>query len=145
MHTKKPIHIFLIEDNAGDVRLVQEFLKESPVKTVLNFVHSSEDAIEYLSKRGAHKNAARPDIILLDLNLPGQDGRSLLKMIKTDSSLKLIPVIVLTTSSSEDDVTHSYELQANAYLEKPVKFDEFCRTMKAFEDLWFVAAKLPGR
>lgn len=139
----KSINILLVEDNPGDVRLTQEVLKDGKICNNLNVVMDGEEAIMFLRKEGKYKDAIRPDIILLDLNLPKKDGRQVLAEIKVDPDLKLIPVIVLTTSAAEQDILNTYANHANAYITKPVDFDQFMSVIKNFENFWLTIVKLP--
>lgn len=141
---KRKFTILLVEDNPGDVRLLEEAFKESLIKTQINTVQDGQSAIEYLKKRGKFGNTAvRPDIILLDLNLPKKDGKEVLLEIKSDEVLKSIPVIILTTSNSDDDILRSYMLHANCYITKPVDFNDFMQTIRELENFWFRIVKLP--
>jgi CheY-like chemotaxis protein len=139
----KPIEILLVEDSAGDVRLVQENLKESKVRNALNVVGDGMEAMAYLRKEGKYKDAPRPDLVLLDLNLPKKDGRQVLKEMKSDENLKCIPVVVLTISKGEEDIMKSYSLHANAYISKPVDLNQFLKVVKAIEEFWLTVVKLP--
>jgi CheY-like chemotaxis protein len=140
----KPIEILLVEDNPGDVRLTQEALKEGKV---LNKLHTVEDGIEalaFLNQEGSYADAPRPELILLDLNLPKKDGRDVLAEIKTNRDLRRIPVVVLTTSASEEDILKSYNLNANCYITKPVDLDQFISVVKSINEFWLSIVKLPG-
>lgn len=139
------VHILLVEDNPGDARLILEALKESKLKTQVSMVTDGVEAMAFLRREGRYANALRPDIMLLDLNLPRKDGRELLEEIKSDPSFKLIPVLVLTTSSSNDDIVSSYARHANSYITKPADMDEFLDVVKSVESFWFDIAKLPPR
>ena len=139
----KPIEILLVEDSAGDVRLVQENLKESKVRNTLNVVGDGIEAMAYLRKEGKYKDTPRPDLVLLDLNLPKKDGRQVLTEIKSDEYLKCIPVVVLTISKAEEDIMKSYSLHANAYISKPVDLNQFLKVVKAIEEFWLTVVKLP--
>ena len=141
----RPIEILLVEDNRGDVRLTIEGLKESKVRNNLHVARDGVDAMGFLRREGRHVHAVRPDLILLDLNLPRMDGREVLAEIKSDPKLKTIPVVVLTTSRSEQDVLRSYELQANCYITKPVDLEQFITVVKSIEDFWFTVVTLPHR
>jgi CheY-like chemotaxis protein len=138
-----PIEILLIEDNMGDIRLTQETLKESKIKNILNYVKDGEEALLYLNKKDKYINVSTPDLILLDLNIPKKDGREVLEIIKTDSILKRIPVIVLTTSDSEIDILNTYDLHANSFITKPVDFNQFINVVKSIENYWIQIVKLP--
>lgn len=139
----KPIEILLVEDNPGDVRLTKEALKEGKVKNNLHVVEDGDAAMAFLRRQGEYANAVRPDIILLDLNLPKKDGREVLAEIKNDATLKRIPVIVLTTSKAEEDILKTYNMHANCYVTKPVDLDQFINIVKTIEDFWLTIVKLP--
>jgi len=139
----KPVDVLLVEDNPGDVRLTREALKEGKVINNLNVVRDGEEALAYLHREGPYAAAPRPDIILLDLNLPRKDGRGVLAEIKQDEALKRIPVVVLTTSRAEEDILRTYELHANCYIVKPVDLDQFITVVKTINDFWFSVVKLP--
>lgn len=141
----KPIEILLAEDSPGDVRLTQEAFKESRLLNNLNIVGDGEEAMAFLCHEGKYAHAPRPDIILLDLNMPKKDGRETLAEIKTDDSLKGIPVVILTISKSEEDVLRSYADHANCYITKPIDIDKFFNVVKSIEDFWFTIVKLPRR
>ena len=131
-----PVEILLVEDNPGDVRLTQEALKEAKVLNNLSVVRDGVEAMAFLRREGRYGNAIRPDLILLDLNLPRKDGREVLAEIKADPYLRRIPVVVLTTSSAQQDILKSYDLHANGYITKPVGLDQFVTVLKALEDFW---------
>jgi two-component system, chemotaxis family, response regulator Rcp1 len=139
----RPIEILLVEDNPGDVRLTIEGLADSQVRNHLHVAHDGVEALAFLRRDGPHAGAVRPDLILLDLNLPRMDGREVLSAIKADANLKTIPVVVLTTSRAEQDVLRSYELQANCYITKPVDLDQFITVVKSIEDFWLTIVTLP--
>jgi chemotaxis family two-component system response regulator Rcp1 len=139
-----PIQILLVEDNLGDIRLTREALRESKVLNTLNVVRNGEQAVEYLRQTANYTNAIRPDLILLDLNLPKKNGQEVLAEIKTDPNLKRIPVVILTTSKAEQDVVQSYNLHANCYIIKPVNFEEFANVIRSIEAFWFSIVKLPS-
>jgi chemotaxis family two-component system response regulator Rcp1 len=139
----KKIDILLVEDNPGDVRLTEEALREGKVLNRLSVVGDGAEALDYLFQRGAHAGASRPDLILLDLNLPKKDGREVLAEIKADGSLKRIPVVVLTTSQAEEDVFKSYNLHANCYIAKPVDFDSFIHVIRSIDAFWLSVVRLP--
>ncbi len=141
----KPIEILLVEDNPGDVRLTQEALKESKVSNTLSVVNDGVEAMDYLKRKGIYAEAVRPDIILLDLNLPKKDGREVLEEIKGDSNLKEIPVVVLTTSQAEQDIIKAYSNHANCFISKPVDFNRFVEIVKSIELFWFTIVRLPRR
>jgi chemotaxis family two-component system response regulator Rcp1 len=138
-----PVEILLVEDNPGDVRLTREALKEGKVYSNLHWAKDGVEALEFLRREGLHANAPRPDIILLDLNLPKKDGREVLAVIKREDSLKHIPVVVLTTSKAEEDVLRSYELHANCYVTKPVDLDKFIQVVKSIDRFWLTIVTLP--
>jgi chemotaxis family two-component system response regulator Rcp1 len=138
-----PVEILLVEDNPGDVRLTKEALKEGKVYSNLHWAKDGVEALEFLRRQGPHANAPRPDIILLDLNLPKKDGREVLSVIKSDDLLKHIPVVVLTTSKAEEDVLRSYELHANCYVTKPVDLDKFILVVKSIDRFWLTVVTLP--
>lgn len=138
------IEILLVEDNPADVRLTQEALKEAKVRNHLHVMEDGVAAMEFLLRKGDYADAARPDLILLDLNLPKKDGREVLEEIKQDSSLKRIPVVVLTTSQAEEDILKTYDLHANCYVSKPVDLDQFIKIVKSIEDFWLTIVKLPN-
>lgn len=138
-----PVEILLVEDNPGDVRLVQEAMKENKLLNNLSVVGDGEEAMTFLRREDGYANAVRPDLILLDLNLPKKSGQEVLAEIKQDRELKWIPVVILTTSAAEQDVLKSYYLQANCYVTKPVDLDQFVTVVKAIEDFWVSIVKLP--
>jgi len=138
-----PIEILLVEDNAGDVRLTREALKDAKVLNTLHVARDGEEAMEYLCHKGKYADAPRPDLVLLDLNLPRKDGREVLSEIKADEVLKRIPVVILTTSKSEEDVLKVYNLHANCYVTKPLDLDQFIRVVQAIEDFWFTVVRPP--
>jgi chemotaxis family two-component system response regulator Rcp1 len=138
-----PIEILLVEDNPGDVRLTVEALKEGKVRNRLSVVEDGVEALAFLRQEGKYADAPRPDVILLDLNLPRKDGRAVLAEIKADESLRRIPVVVLTTSSSEQDILRSYDLHANCYITKPVDLEQFIEVVKGIEEFWLTIVKLP--
>lgn len=139
----KAIEILLIEDSSGDVRLTIEALKEAKVSNRLSVVSDGVEAMDFLRQKGSHKDAIRPDLILLDLNLPRKDGREVLAEIKSDSNLKCIPVVVLTTSRAESDILKAYDLHANCYIAKPVDFKQFMTVVASIENFWLTVVKLP--
>jgi CheY-like chemotaxis protein len=139
----RPIEILLIEDNPGDVRLTMEALKETKVINKLTVMKNGIDAMAFLRREGPYANAARPHLILLDLNLPMKDGREVLAEIKADEGLRRIPVVILTTSQDEQDVVKSYNLHANCYITKPVDLDQFITVVKSIEDFWLGIVVLP--
>ena len=139
----KAVEILLIEDNPGDVRLTVEALKESKIINNLNVVYDGIEALSYLQKEGIYKDKPRPDLIILDLNLPKKDGREVLGEIKSEDSLKQIPIVILTTSEAEEDIIKSYELHANCYITKPVNMEQFIKVVKSIGDFWFSIVMLP--
>ena len=138
-----PIEILLVEDNPGDVRLTREALKEGKVYSNLHTVKDGVEAMEFLRRQGKYSGVPRPDIILLDLNLPKKDGREVLEEIKTDDALKRIPVVVLTTSKAEEDVLRTYNLHANCYVTKPVDLEKFMVVVKTIDVFWLTVVTLP--
>jgi CheY-like chemotaxis protein len=138
-----PVEILLVEDNAGDVRLTREALLEGKVYSNLHWAKDGVEALEFLRREGNHADAPRPDIILLDLNLPKIDGREVLAAIKGDDQLKQIPVVVLTTSKAEEDVLRSYALHANCFITKPVDLDKFILVVKSIDRFWLTVVTLP--
>ncbi|HEY3250792.1 MAG TPA: response regulator [Ignavibacteria bacterium] len=137
------MQILLVEDNEGDVRLIKEAFNETNIEKTFSVAKDGEDALNYLYKRGQYAECIRPDIIFLDINLPKKNGFEVLDQIKRDPDLKTIPVIMLSSSSSEDHIHKSYDLNANCYVTKPVDFDEYTEVVKTIEDFWFDKAKLP--
>jgi chemotaxis family two-component system response regulator Rcp1 len=140
-----PIDVLLIEDSPGDVRLTREAFREANRAIHLHVACDGVEAMEFLRRTGAHTGAPRPDLILLDLNLPRMDGREVLAAIKKDESLHLIPTVILTTSDSEADIVLSYQLQANCYLSKPVQLGAFETLVISINDFWLNKAKLPAQ
>lgn len=140
----RPANFLLVEDNPGDVRLTQEALKSHKVQNNLHVVTDGEEAMAFLRKQGKYKDAPRPDIILLDLNLPKKDGREVLAEIKSDQNLKAIPVVIISSSEAEQDIIKSYDLNANCYVTKPVNFDQFIKVVQSINDFWLTIVKLPG-
>jgi two-component system, chemotaxis family, response regulator Rcp1 len=138
----RQVEVLLVEDNPGDVRLTQEALKDGKVCNRLSVVGDGVEALAFLRREGPYGNAPRPDLILLDLNLPKKDGRDVLAEIKVDKDLKRIPVVVLTTSNAEKDVLRTNDLHANCYITKPVDFEQFVKVVKLIEDFWFTIIKL---
>ena len=139
----KEIEILMVEDNPGDVRLAQEALKDAKVANRMYMVPDGVEAMAFLRRQGKYTDAVRPDLILLDLNLPKKDGREVLAEIKKDPSLRRIPVVILTVSKSEEDIIRTYDLHANCYIAKPVDLDKFLEVVKAIEDFWLTVVKLP--
>jgi two-component system, chemotaxis family, response regulator Rcp1 len=141
--SKRPVQILLVEDNPGDVRLTEEVLREAKVATKLSTVRDGEEAMAFVRREGAHAGAPRPDLILLDLNLPRKDGREVLNELKSDDELRRIPVIVLTTSMAEPDILMSYDLHANCYIHKPIEFEEFSTAINSIQQFWLLTVQLP--
>ena len=139
----KTIEILLVEDSLGDIRLTQEVLKDSQTKNNLSVVTDGVQAMAFLRRKGKYNHAIRPDLILLDLNLPRKDGREVLSEIKDDDDLKRIPVVVLTTSNDKTDILSTYNLHANCYITKPADFDHFAEIIKTIEGFWFKTVNLP--
>jgi chemotaxis family two-component system response regulator Rcp1 len=139
----RSIEILLVEDNPGDARLTKEVLKEAKVFNRLHVVGDGVAALAFLRREGPYKEAIRPDVILLDLNLPKKDGREVLTDIKADPQLKQIPVVILTTSEAEQDISQVYNLHANCYITKPVDLDRFIRVIHSIEEFWLTIVKLP--
>lgn len=138
-----PIDILLVEDNPADARLTSEAFHEAKVRNNIHVVSDGVEALAYLRREGAHKDAVRPDLILLDLNLPKRDGREVLADIKEDPDLRRIPVVILTTSEAEQDILKSYDLHANAFVTKPVGLDQFIDAIHAIEGFWLTVVRLP--
>jgi CheY-like chemotaxis protein len=141
---ERPIEILLVEDNPGDVRLTIEALKEGKVRNNLNVARDGVEAVAFLRREGPYANAVRPDLILLDLNLPRKDGREVLAEIKEDASLRRIPVVVLTTSKAEEDILRTYDLHANCYITKPVDLEQFIQVVRSIDDFWLSIVRLPS-
>ncbi len=139
----KPVKILLVEDNPGDVRLAREALKESKLYNDLWDVPDGEQALDFLNRRGDYAEAERPDLILLDLNLPRMSGRELLREVKQDPGLRTIPVVVLTMSKAEKDITQAYDLHANCYITKPIDLNRFIEVVQGIRDFWFTIVQLP--
>jgi CheY-like chemotaxis protein len=141
----KTIEVLLVEDNPGDVRLTMEALKEGKLTNRVSVAGDGVEALAFLRNEGKYAGVARPDIILLDLNLPKKDGREVLREIKKDKELRRIPVVVLTTSAAEQDILKAYDLHANCYINKPVDFEHFMKVVKLVDDFWFSVVLLPSR
>jgi chemotaxis family two-component system response regulator Rcp1 len=137
------VRLLLVEDNAGDVRLTQEAFKDAKVHLDLHVVSDGVEAMDFLHRRGRYVDSPRPDLILLDLNLPRKDGREVLTEIKTDPLLKTIPVVILTTSGSDVDIERSYQLNANCYVSKPVDLEQFLSVVRSIDDFWLSAVRFP--
>ncbi len=140
----RPIEILLVEDNPGDLRLTREALADAKVRNNLNSAVDGVEALKYLRQEKPYENAARPDLILLDLSLPRKDGREVLLEIKNDPKLKRIPVVVVTSSAEEQDIVKSYNLHANCYVTKPIDLQQFVTVVRAIEDFWMTIVKLPA-
>lgn len=140
-----PLEVLLVEDDAGDELMTREAFEDNGIRHTLHVVRDGQEALDFLYRRKGHSGAPRPDLVLLDLNLPKYDGREVLKRIKTDPELALIPVVVLTTSSAEEDVLRSYTLHANAYVTKPVDADQFIHAVRQIDDFFVQLVRLPGR
>lgn len=144
MTEPRPVEILLVEDNNGDVRLTVEALREGKVRNNLHVARDGVEALRFLRREGSHASAKRPDLILLDLNLPKKDGREVLAELKDDPELKTIPVVVLTTSSAEVDILKSYSLHANCYITKPVDLEKFVEVVRSIDDFWLTIVRLPS-
>jgi CheY-like chemotaxis protein len=143
--SSKTIEILLVEDNPADIRLAQEAFKDAKVRNILHTVGDGVEAMAFLRRQGKYADVARPDLILLDLNLPKKDGREVLAEIKTDERLKLIPVVILTVSKDEEDILKTYNLHANCYITKPIDFEQFMKVVKGIEEFWLTIVKLPPK
>jgi CheY-like chemotaxis protein len=139
----KPVQILLVEDSPGDVQLTREAFKDAKVHINLHVAKDGAEAIAFLERDGEHAHVPRPDLILLDLNLPKKDGRAVLAEIKEDPNLKSIPIVILTTSASEEDILRSYQLHANCYITKPVDLDGFLKVVKSIDNFWLSVVNLP--
>lgn len=137
------VNILLVEDNSGDIRLTQEALKESKIAINLRIVKDGVEAMEFLRKKGKFENEIRPDVVILDLNLPKKDGREVLEEIKQDKLLKCIPIVILTSSEAEIDILKAYNLYANCYIKKPLDIDQFITIVQSIAHFWFSIVKLP--
>ncbi len=140
----RPIEVLLVEDDEGDVLMTREALEEGKVLNRLNVVGDGVEAVSYLRRDGDYADAVRPDLVLLDLNLPKRDGRQVLEEIKADPDLRRIPIVVLTTSEAEEDVLRSYDLHANAYVTKPVDFERFVEVIRQIDEFFISVVRLPG-
>ena len=140
----RPVRILLVEDNPADAELTQEALASNKVRNDLFVVQDGEEAMAFLRREPPHEDAPRPDLVLLDLNLPKKDGREVLAEMKDDADLKVIPVVILTTSKAEEDILRSYELRANCYVTKPVKLKEFIQVVKSIDHFWLSIVELPS-
>jgi CheY-like chemotaxis protein len=143
MNNDQPIEILLVEDNPGDVRLTLEVMKDARVRNHMSMVKDGVEALAFLRREGDFADAPRPDLILLDLNLPKKDGREVLADIKADPTLRRIPVVVLTVSKDEEDILKSYDLYANCYVTKPINMEQFIAVVRSIEDFWLTIVKLP--
>jgi chemotaxis family two-component system response regulator Rcp1 len=143
MNNDQPIEILLVEDNPGDVRLTLEVMKDARVRNHMSMVKDGVEALAFLRREGDFADAPRPDLILLDLNLPKKDGREVLADIKSDPTLRRIPVVVLTVSKDEEDILKSYDLYANCYVTKPINMEQFIAVVRSIEDFWLTIVKLP--
>ena len=141
----RPIEILLVEDSPSDAEFTVEALKEAKVRNHLSLVEDGVQAMEFLRRQGQYAKAPRPDLIMLDLNLPRKDGREVLAELKADADLKMIPVVVLTTSRAEEDVLRAYQLHANCYITKPVDFQQFLTVVRSIESFWLFVVTLPPR
>lgn len=140
-----PIDVLLVEDDPGDELMTREAFEDNKIGNTLHVVRDGEEALDFLYRRGAHQEAPRPDLILLDLNLPKYDGRQVLEKVKSDADLTDIPVVVLTTSAAEEDILRSYKLHANAYVTKPVDLDQFIRAVRQIDEFFVQVVRLPRR
>lgn len=140
----RPIEILLVEDNPGDVRLAVEALRDAKVANHLTTVTDGEAALDFLRRKGQWEKAPRPDLVLLDLNLPRKSGREVLCEVKDDPKLRTIPVVILTTSQAEEDILKAYNCNANCYITKPVDLDQFIKVVRSIEDFWLTIVKLPA-
>jgi CheY-like chemotaxis protein len=140
----RPIEILLVEDNPGDVRLTREALKEAKVRNNLSVAGDGVEAMAFLRREGIYSTAPRPDIVLLDLNLPRKDGRQVLAETKADADLRRIPVVILTTSKAEEDILKTYDLHANCFITKPVDFEQFIKVVQSIESFWLTIVRLPS-
>ncbi|MEU3831414.1 response regulator [Streptomyces microflavus] len=141
----QPIEVLLVEDDPGDELMTREAFEDNKIRNTLHVVRDGQEALDFLYRRGEHTDAPRPDLVLLDLNLPKYDGRQVLEQIKSDPELALIPVVVLTTSSAEEDILRSYKLHANAYVTKPVDLDQFIAAVRQIDEFFVTVVRLPGR
>jgi two-component system, chemotaxis family, response regulator Rcp1 len=139
-----PVDILLVEDNEGDARLAKEAMRDSKIRNNLHHVSDGDEAMAFLRKEGEYAAAPRPDLILLDLNLPRKDGRQVLAEIKGDKSLMRIPVVILTVSSAEEDILKTYNLHANCFITKPIDLSQFIKVVRSIEDFWLTIVKLPN-
>jgi CheY-like chemotaxis protein len=140
----KTVEILLVEDNPGDARLAKEALKESKMLNNLYIVDDGVEAMDFLYKKGEYSSMPRPDLVILDLNLPRKDGREVLAEIKNDNDLKTIPVVILTISQAEEDILKTYNLHANCFISKPIDLEQFIKVVRSIEDFWLTIVKLPN-
>ena len=145
MHASSPIEILLVEDNPGDVLLTREAFEEASIRNNLSVAEDGEQALRFLRRKGEYRDAPRPDIILLDLNMPRMNGHEMLNVLKHDPELRAIPVVILTTSDREQDIIRSYEEYANCYICKPTGFDDFFSVVRSVENFWLNTVQLPSR
>lgn len=141
----KAVDILVVEDNSGDARLIKEVLYDNKIFSSLYLAKDGVEAMDFLKNKGQFKNAPKPDLIILDLNLPRKDGREVLAEIKTDEELKHIPIVIMTISQAEEDILKSYNLHANCYITKPIDLNQFIKVVKSIEDFWFSVVKLPPK
>jgi len=141
----RPIHLLLVEDDKGDAELMTEVMKDTKIRVALNRVEDGEEAMKYLRKEGEYADAVRPDLILLDLNMPKKDGREVLNAIKNDEDLKVIPVVVLTTSDADEDILKTYALGASCYVKKPLGLEQFSKLVESIEHFWFTVVTYPPK
>ena len=141
----KLIDILVVEDNAGDARLIREVLNNDKVFASLHMTKDGVEAMDFLRNKGNYRNSPKPDLIILDLNLPRKDGREVLAEIKNDDKLKHIPIVIMTISQAEEDILKSYNLHANCYITKPIDLNQFIKVVKSIEDFWFSIVKLPPK
>jgi two-component system, chemotaxis family, response regulator Rcp1 len=139
----KPIEILMVEDNEGDARLALEAMRDSKIKNTMHHVRDGDEAMAFLHKEGKYTDAPRPDLVLLDLNLPRKNGQEVLAEMKADMDLKRIPVVILTVSSDEADIIKTYNAHANCYVTKPLDLNQFIKVVKSIEDFWLTIVKLP--
>lgn len=145
MNQAAPVHILLVEDDPGDALLAVELLGESKLNNQFAIVGDGEEALEYLRREGQYADARRPDLILLDLNMPRMDGHELLGILKNDEDLRRIPVVVLTTSGSSDDIDAAYAAYANCYITKPIGLDQLAKVVRSIDEFWFSIVRLPSK
>lgn len=141
----KTIDILVVEDNAGDARLIKEVLNDNKIYSSLYIVNDGVEAMNFLRNKGKYETSPKPDLIILDLNLPRKDGREVLAEIKSDEELKHIPIVIMTISQAEEDILKSYNLHANCYITKPIDLNQFIKVVKSIEDFWFSIVKLPPK